>query len=245
MKKILKKKGIILNSRPYKDNYRILNILCEEGLCSVLLKGSDKMNSGNKKYTITPVEVEFMMTDSAAIGTFTEGYVLNNFTNIKNSNEKNLIVLAIVEKILAFSEHIDNHAKLYEFVKNIFNMLENYSNNYVVLSLFEIKLLYLIGIAPILNRCLVCGKDNVRLSLSVSKGGCCCEKCSLLEEYDLGFDETEIFKYLYLVKLDKVDEKFLSLVNDSKVNLSKTIDKYYEKYIDFHSKTKKIIEKVS
>lgn len=245
MKKILKKKGIILNSKPYKDNYRILNILCEDGLCSVLLKGSEKMSSGNKKYTITPVEVEFMMTESNTLGTFTEGYVLNNYTNIKNDNEKSLVFLVIAEKILAFSQHVDNTIQIYNFLRSILELLDKYGYCKVVLSIFEIKLLYLIGIAPILNKCLGCGIETNQLSFSISRGGCFCSKCSSLDEYDLSINETEIFKYLYLIKFDKIDEKFLSIINDSDIDLSKIIDKYYAKYIDFHSKTKKIIEKVS
>lgn len=245
MKKIIKTKGVILNSKPYKDNLKVLTVLCEDGIHSVLLKGSDKLNSGNKKYTIIPVEVEFMMTDSNNLPTFTEGYILNNYTNIKNDNNKSLISFAIIEKILAFSEHIDNHKLVYDFTINIFNLLDKFEQSRVILSLFEIKLLFLIGIAPILTKCIKCGKSNENLSLSIKLGGCCCPNCSVFEEYDLNNDETKIFKYLYLIKMDKIDNEFLTLIENTKIDFNKTIDKYYEKYMDFHNKTKKIIEKVS
>lgn len=245
MKKILKTKGVILNSKFHKDNVKLLSILCEDGIHSVLIKGVDKMNSGNRKYTIVPVFVEFMMTDSSTLSTFTEGYVLNNYTSIKTDNNKALTAYAMIEKVLTFAEHIDNQKTLFEFVISILNLLEKYDDYTVILNIFEIKLLFLLGIAPNLNRCIKCDSPSDELNLSISLGGCCCKKCSLYNNYELSSEQTKIFKYLYLIKLDKIDQEFLSLIKRTGVNFNNFIDKYYEKHIDFKSKTKKIIEKVS
>ena len=90
MKPVIKKRGIILNSKDYKDNFKLLTILTIDGPMHVILKGANKMSSGTKKYTITPLEVDFLISQGKTISTFTEGYIINNYTNLKNSYDKNL-----------------------------------------------------------------------------------------------------------------------------------------------------------
>ena len=203
------------------------------------------MNSGNKKYTIYPVNVEFLFSDSSTLKTFTQGYVAENYTNIKNDFEKTSIYLMIAEKVLSFSDHIDNHELFFNFVTTILEKLNNTLYPKEVLALFEIKLLYLIGIAPIINNCTCCNNTIDEGLFSVKQSGMVCKKCSSKYETNLNIDESELFKYLYLIKLEKVDEEFLKLVNESGVDFNQVIDKYYEMFIDFKSKTKKILKKVS
>ena len=95
MKELTKKKGIILTSKDYKENARLLTILTEDGLENAILRGANKINSKNKKFTIIPVEVEYVRTIST-LATFTEGYITNNFINLKLDQNKSLIYLAIV-----------------------------------------------------------------------------------------------------------------------------------------------------
>lgn len=244
MKQIQKKKGIILKSKDFKENSQIITILTTEGLTNLILKGTTKMNSGNKKYTIVPVEVDYLYALSNSLSTFTEGYINNNYNSIKLDNNKSLIAMAITEKVLTFCENIDNKELLYNFTKKIFELLNNFEYTTLILSIFEIKLLYLIGISPVLNKCIKCGNQN-DLMLSVDLGGVCCKNCQSFNKVDLTKEETEIFKYLYYIKLDKIDEEFLKTINNLNLDFTKIIDLYYQKYIDFYSKVKKIIAKVS
>ena len=243
MKPIIKSQGVIIKTRDYKDNSKIITILTEEGLLDLILRGTSAMNSGNKKYIIPPTYVEYLMSQSSTISTFTEGFVLDNFNNIKLDNQKSLISMAIIEKILTFVNYIDNSKQFYEFCLNILKLLDKTSFPKLILNIFEIKLLYLIGIAPTINYCIICNsKDN--LLFSINNGGTVCSKCSNQVGFDLNKNETELFKYLYLIRNDKIDESFLKIINDLNINFDELIDKYYEKHIDFHSKTKKIIKKV-
>lgn len=244
MKPIIKNQGVIIKTKDYKDSSKIITILTKEGLIDLILKGTTSMNSGNKKYTIPPVMVEFLMTSSTALGTFTEGYVLNNFTNVKLNLEKNFICMAILEKVITFSSHIDEIEQFYYFVIKTLEILNENEYSNIVLNIFEIKLLYLLGISPAINYCNICGEKN-DLVMSLNQGGVICKKCANKHNFDLNINETELFKYLYLIKLDKIDEKFLEIIDSMKISLDHFIDKYYEKYIDFYSTTKKIIKKVS
>ena len=224
MKPVIKKRGIILNSKDYKDNFKLLTILTIDGPMNVILKGANKMNSGTKKYTIIPIEVDFLVSQGKTLSTFTEGYIINNYTNLKNSYDKNMISLVMIEKILAFCEHVFNYELFYNFVKKMFELLDKYDFNETILNIFEIKLLYLLGIAPNLNNCNRCQKIKTDLMLSITLGGCCCKECSNLIHCELTEEETKIFKYLYLIKLEKIDDNFLSLIANTQIKFDKIIN---------------------
>lgn len=244
MKQLLKKKGIVLTSKEYKENARLLTILTENGLESSILKGASKINSKNKSFSIAPLLVEYVSSNTSPISTFIEAVTVNSYINIKTNQNKVLVVMAIIEKCLAFTENIDNKTMFFNFIISILNILDNTSYPNIVLNLFEIKLMYLLGIAPVLNKCVICNMQKDDYVLSIKSAGCLCNECSKLYEYELNNNLTKLYQYLYLIKIDKVDEKFLTLISKSEVNLDDWIDKYYEKYIDFRSKTKKIIKKV-
>ena len=57
--------------------------------------------------------------------------------------------------------------------------------------------------------------------------------------------QIKIFKYLYLIKLEKIDNQFLSLIANTQIKFDDFIDQYYEKYIDFYSSAKKVLKKIS
>ena len=52
-------------------------------------------------------------------------------------------------------------------------------------------------------------------------------------------------KYLYTIKLDKVDENFLGLVSQFIPEIAEVIDRYYQRYLDFTSQAKLIGQKMS
>lgn len=244
MKQILKKRGLVLKSKDYKENSKIITVLTNNGLVDLIVKGTTKINSGTKKFTLAPIDIDYLYTKSNSIAMLTEGYINNNYNNIKLNNYKNLIAMAVIEKVITFSDNIDNKELLYEFVIKILDFLDKYAYDEVVLNLFEIKLLYLIGISPVMTKCVKCGSTD-ELMLSIDLGGVCCRTCASFNKIDLTKEETEIFKYLYYIKIEKIDEDFLKTIDNLKIHFSKVIDLYYQKYIDFYSKVKKIIVKVS
>ena len=57
--------------------------------------------------------------------------------------------------------------------------------------------------------------------------------------------ETKTLQLLYLVKLDKIDNKFINVVKDDIPKISSVIDLYYQKHLDFKSKVKQVKQSIS
>lgn len=245
MKELLKKKGIILNSKDYQENARLLTILTDNGLERVILRGANKINSKNKKFSLAPINLEFVTSNHSPLSTMTEGFIINNYLNCKIDINKQFIYLAIVEKIFSFYEGIDNKSLFYQFVTQILDLLDTTKYPEVILEIFELKLCYLIGIGPNFKCCTKCEKVSSDYSFSLNLSGVICPDCEKHTDVELNKDTTKILKYLYLIKLDKIDEYFLETIDKSGIKLNQFIDKYYQQYIDFRSKAKNIINSIN
>ena len=243
MKKIIKNKGIVIKVQDYLENAVIATILTENGKHSYLIKGAKKINSGTKRFAALLTVLEFNATESTGLSTLTEGTIINNNTIIKDDLVRFNYASIILEKLNYFSDQVTDFKLLFEFTLNILNLIEKYDYFTSVTLIFEVKLLYLLGVAPSFNRCPNCSNKAINGALHVESGGFLCEKCHYLKEVTLSRDDSLIFKTIYVTKINQIDEEFLKTF-DSNNNIIDCIDYYYEYHLDFKSKVKEIIKKI-
>jgi DNA repair protein RecO (recombination protein O) len=243
MKKIIKNKGIVIKVQDYLENAVIATILTENGKQSYLIKGAKKINSGTKRFAALLTVLEFNATESTGLSTLTEATIINNNTIIKDDLVRFNYASIILEKLNYFSDQVTDFKLLFEFTLNILNLIEKYDYFTAVTLIFEVKLLYLLGVAPSFNRCPNCGNKAINGALHVESGGFLCEKCHYLKEVTLSRDDSLIFKTIYVTKINQIDEEFLKSF-DSNNNIIDCIDYYYEYHLDFKSKVKEIIKKI-
>ena len=228
----------------YKENANLITLLTKEGKLSLIVRGSKKINSVTRNYTNLFTKMDFNSTNNLRLNTLTEADILKSHVNINNDFDKMNIGLIILEKINKLTDEISNQELLYDFVSLILERLEETKYPNTLLSLFEVKLLYLLGVSPEFKECTICSKksDNYNV-FSAHNGGIICNNHQI-NNYDLSGNETKALELLFFIKPDKVDEEFLSLVNEYNDSISKTIDKFYEIHLEFYSKAKKIIKEL-
>lgn len=244
MSQIQKLQGIVIKKIDYKENANLITVLCKDGKMSFIVRGSKKINSVMKNYTNLFTFLEFNATSNLTLNTLTEGTVINSFVNINNSFDKLNVGIAILEKINYLTDEITNTELFYNFVILIFNLLEKTNYPYGVLAVFELKLLYLLGVSPELKVCTLCNsKDSNNAFFSVKHGGVICENHTD-EIIDLNENETTSLKLLFYIKPDKIDDEFLKITDKYIPVLDNVIDKFYQRHLDFYSKAKKIIKEI-
>ena len=242
MAQIQKLQGIVIKKIDYKENANLITLLTKEGKLSLIVRGSKKINSVTRNYTNLFTKMDFNSTNNLRLNTLTEADILKSYVNINNDFDKMNIGLIILEKINKLTDEISNQELLYDFVSLILERLEETKYPNTLLSLFEVKFLYLLGVSPEFKECTICSKksDNYNV-FSAHNGGIICNNHQI-NNYDLSGNETKALELLFFIKPDKVDEEFLSLVNEYNDSISKTIDKFYEIHLEFYSKAKKIIK---
>lgn len=244
MSQIQKSQGIVIKKSDYKENANIITLLTKEGKMSLIVRGSKKINGVTRNYTNLFTQLDFNATDKLRLNTLTEAIITNSFINIFNDVDKMNAGMIILEKINLLTDEIQCTELFYEFVLKILNLLNNTNYPYTVSLIFEVKLLYLLGVSPELRHCILCKSELIDDAVfSIYNGGIVCKE-HLINNFELNTTCTNALKLMYFIKPDKIDESFLSLVNEYTMTISNVIDKFYEKHLDFYSKAKKIIYEI-
>lgn len=240
MKQIISNQGIVLKITDYKEQAVIAKLLTQTGIKDYIIRGAKKMNGGTRLLASPLTKLSFNATESNGLDTLTEGVILNNYLPIKQDIKKMAVAYPILEKILVFSPQVTDNKVFYQFVNEILELLLSDLNELVVLAIFEIKLTYLIGIAPELNICIKCHKKIDSGYFSINEGGVYCHSCLGAHPYELNPTLTNELKLLYLIKPSKADKKLVELLNDDINRLLEIIDLYYINHLDFSSKAKNV-----
>ncbi len=243
MKKIIKNKGLIIKTQDYKENAVLAYILKENGKQTFMVKGAKKITSSNHAFSIPLTLIEFNSTLSKGIGVLTEGVIIDNYSKIKEDQDRYNIASIILEKLYFFAEQVSNQQILFDFSIELLNLLNTTSYIKAISMIFEIKLLYLLGVAPSFNRCPVCGKKAIDGALLISSGGYLCRDCQFAKVTSLNLVDSLLFKEVYITKLPDIKEELLNKIDTSE-NIMNIIDDYYAYHLDFDSKVKKIIKKI-
>lgn len=244
MEKIGKKTGIILKTKDYKENASLITILTNEGILTLILRGAKKTTSKNHLLNNVFSEISFNQTMDKSLNTLTEAVVVNSHYKIHQDIIKINYVYVIIEKILVLNSSITDFETLYSFFSKILNLMDNTKYPSLLTNLFELKLCYLLGIGPIVNKCVVCNKKTELNYFSINLGGILCNECKEKHLLHYKNEVSTILKFLYLINIDLVNDEFLEKCFLFKDDIDLIINQYYDNYLDFKSKSKLIISKL-
>ena len=169
--------SIVLRSADYRENDRMLTLLTKErGKISALARGCRK--PGNPLFGMTEVFVcsEFGFYRKNGRYTITQGVLVQNFYGIRKRLDAMLTASVVTEACeLAGTEQ--PNARLFALLANVLFALDRAENQTKpVFVFFVIKLLDIIGMRPITDRCVCCGKKRAD-KINMALGGAVCEAC--------------------------------------------------------------------
>ena len=212
----MKNIGIVVKSIDYKENSKIVYVYTNEGIKSIRAIGAKNPKKGLLGFIITGNIVSFIASDTS-FPSLLEFNVEESIYDITKSIDKINTLNIIIEVINNLSDDA-NHKLAYPFVENIIKELINTQNTKKLMSVFLIKMLYPLGVAPNLKSCILCNRGD-NLLFDINKGGAVCLSCNpyanknynIWKEYyfnkglissfsDCDFDDLldEIKKYYYV-----------------------------------------------
>ncbi len=242
---MITKEGIIIKTIKYQESSKIAYILSEDGLTSYLIRNANNYKSKNYSYSQELTKIAFDISGRGNLKIVTSGKVINNYTNIKLNSDKIINTASILETIYVLSEHVTDSKILYKFLNEILDRI-NDSHNYKYYNLiFRIKILYLLGIAPRLSTCGICNTRLDLYSFDLVSGISRCKKCHISTETMIRGESYEVMRFLYLTKIEFLNDEVLDKLPDCYNEIDKFIDKYYDYYLGYHNRLQKLLNKIS
>lgn len=232
------REGIIVKTINYKENSKIIYLVTNEGLESIEVKGANKLSGRSKIYANLLTNILF----SSSKHFFQAGKVLNNYVNIKNDFDRLCYALSILDLSYTLIEHVNDFKVFYNFLHDILLLIDESDDYEFFYYVFFIKCLYLLGVQPVLNKCVKCSKTENLKAFVLKDGGMKCHFC--LSVNDVLIDDQNLLEAIYKMYYVKLDVLKDNVFCFDKFKLKEFIDSYYLEFLSYDSKADRIINSI-
>ena len=234
--------GIIINSKDYKDNSKILDIFTKEyGVIGVIAKGCKSLKSNLRSVTDKLTYATFTIyfkKDKLSI--LSEASIINNFSNIKKDIEKISYASFLIDLTHQVYKQCEDNA-LYDLLISALVKINEKFNPLIITNILELKYLEYLGVMPNITGCAICGSKNV-VTLSSDKGGYLCSKCHTNEPI-VSDKAIKLVRMYILVDIDKISK--LDISKDIVFEVNSFIDDYYDRYTGLYLKSKSFLKNLN
>lgn len=238
---MIPKEGIVVKTIQYQDNTKIVYIINNTGKVSLIARGANNIKSPNYQNSQELIKLKY---DDKNNKYLTNGKVICFYQNIKNDFDKMKSVLKIIEISYILIDYVNDHQTFYEFLTQILDYIEKGINPKLLELIFRIKLLYLLGIEPVLTKCVTCETKENLIGFSFYSGGMKCDKCYHNDDFLFPLELINMIKTLYLVKLNILLEK-ITLIKYDYIEMDRFLNLYYNHYIGYTSKVDQVYHTIN
>lgn len=238
--------GIVLRSRDYGDNDRIITFFsAERGKLSAIAKGVRKPQS-RLKGAIQPFcqsELAFAM-GRGSLYTVTQGEISEPFFSLRSDLTKIAYASYLCELTDMCAPEHKPLRDIYAILLICFTIMEYGGDPRLAARLFELRLLKHLGVAPKLNNCIMCNKPPQynRFYLSTLRGGLVCENCNGSTNNTVSAGTVQVMRKL----CESEPSKLLHLkINDSTYDeLYDAVTPYLDYHLDYSSRARRFLQEL-
>lgn len=206
---IIKTKGIVTKIVNYSDSDKILTVItAEQGKIQVFCKGAQKSKSALLASMEFLAFSDFVLYEgSNDMYKMSSAEIIEVFYNLRIDIEK-LSYATTMSQIMndVCLEGELCYKKVQLFLNTLYVLSETDKSLDFVYSVFQIRLLALLGFVPRLGACVSCGVNasdiNYNKSFSIKDNGIKCELCSRVDKGVIKISEVTYTSLLYILSSD-------------------------------------------
>ena len=234
-------RGYVTHITEYQESSKIMQVMCEDGIYSVIAKGCKNIKSPLRLVSQKLIYAEFVIYyKEKGISTIKEGTVLNNFENIK----KDLLAFSYFSYLTELTMQVmkqHNNVKIFELFDTAVNKINNGLNPKVITNILEVKFLDFLGVPMNLTECVRCGSKTNIITIDPDEGGIICQDC-YTNEFIYDIKVIKMLRNYYLIDLKSISE--LKISNELIDNINRIINIYYDRYTGLYMHSKKFLENI-
>lgn len=237
---IKKIEGIVVSDVDYKESSKIINIFTKDmGVIGVLARGCKKIKS-NISSTTSKLTYGYFYVNykENGLSTLNEVDIINNFKNIR----KDIDLVSYSIYLLELASMVYKHqcsSDIYDILISCLNKINDGYDYQVITNIFEIKMLDYLGIKPVIDECVSCGKKSDIVTISSYRGGYLCKNCYHGETI-VNIKTIKLLRMFYYVDISKISK--LDISDNIKHELSRFIFDYYDRYSGLYLKSREFLK---
>lgn len=242
---IQKCEGIVIRRTDYGENNKIITLYTREwGKIGVMARGANKPNSRLSAVTQLFYYGYFLVKTSSGLGSLSQGESLSSFRNIRENIVSTAYASYIIELLDKGTDEKKPNPFLFELLYQSINYIDEGYDPEVIKAIFEMKMMSVIGIPPVLDRCVSCDQTEGEFSFSIREGGFLCHRCMNQDPYRIPISPhtVKLLRLFYYFDLSRLGN--ISLKRETKKEIEMVIETYYDNYSGLSLKSKKFIKQL-
>ncbi|WP_054752999.1 DNA repair protein RecO [Piscibacillus salipiscarius] len=240
-----KVEGIVLRTKDYGETNKIVTLYTKEfGLISAVARGAKKSKSRMAAITQPFIYGSFLIQLGKGLGTIHQGEIIHSMRNIR----EDIMLTAYVSYMCELLSKIVNER---EPSKHIFDelyvSLERVSEGdppQAITLMFELKMYYVGGFAPVLDTCVNGHDDRPIAAFSITEGGVICDQCIYRAEdyFKLTPHIHKIIKLMSQTSIKRI--RNLNIKKKTLVFIRELLDQYYDRFGGMPIKSKRFLDQM-
>jgi DNA repair protein RecO (recombination protein O) len=170
--------AIVVRTHPFQDAHLIVTLYSPiKGKVRAIAKGCRRLQSALGRLVQPMVEAVFLLAEGKNLDVITQGEIKTIYPQIRSDLNKLSHGLYILELLDRFVEEPEPYPKLYFLLQKTLEALNNGEPPPILVRGYEANFLRLLGYAPRLDACVLCGLASNLYFFSSRLGGVLCAKC--------------------------------------------------------------------
>lgn len=234
--------GIVIRTTDYGETNKIVTLYTREwGKVGAMARGAKKPNSRLSSITQLFTHGYFLINRGSGLGSMQQGETATSLRSIGEDIFLTAYASYIVELTDKCTEEKKPNPYHFELLFQTLNYLNEGYDPDILMNIYEMKMLNVLGLNPILNQCSICGNTDGHFSFSIREGGFICHRCLDKDpyHYKLSPSAVKLIRLFYYFDLSRLGN--ISVKAETKAELKNVITSYYEEYSGLHLKTKKFL----
>jgi len=223
-------KGWVVKTQEYQESSKLIYVMTADGIESFLARGVRKYNSAFRSLLEPYQWIEAVLT-GAGLPTLKEAKRIRESAPLRL--EASAYLQHLAELFYVLRETIP-FASLVPFFEDIYqNLLIDPERHSMML---ELKLLYLLGVNPVFDKCVICDATE-RMGFSIQEGGMVCKEHISV---DMIHDQTLIISIFQLYNANINDE----LPDIDAARLRRFLDQNYSYHVHVETTARQWIQQI-
>lgn len=234
--------GIVIRTTDYSETNKIVTLFTREwGKVGVMARGAKKPSSRLSSVTQLFTYGYFLVQTGSGLGSLQQGEMISSMKSIGGD----IFLTAYASYIVELTDKCTDEKKPNPFHFELLYQTLNYLNEGydpdILMNIYEMKMLNVLGLYPVLNQCSVCGSTDGNFSFSLREGGFLCHRCLDRDPYHFKISQAtvKLLRLFYYIDLSRLGN--ISVKEETKAELKKIISAYYDEYSGLYLKTKKFL----
>lgn len=235
--------GIVVRTVNYGESNKVVTLFTEElGKVAIMARGAKKPGSRFHASSQPFVEGVYIFPSSRGLAQLKSSDVMTSYPEIRKDVERMAYAMYWLELVDRSVEDRVQNRPLFRILQDVLQALNAGMDADVITHYVELRILHLLGVAPVLTGCVCCGDVTDPMYFSVASGGFLCARHP--EEGIIRLSE-RLAKLLYLMSKHELSEfRNVPLSDESRVLLRQLFDAYVESYSGLRLKTKRVLDQM-